>query len=677
MYIDRLSGRKPAGVIGRRRFVQGLMAGGLIAGLDLWRWPAFAQKVAGGPPQLSGSYFNLAIEQTPVNFTGRPSVATTINGSVPGPILRWREGDDVTISVTNRLKEQTSIHWHGIRTPSDMDGVPGLSFPGIAAGETFVYRFPVRQRGTYWCHSHSGFQEQTGHYAPIIIDPKGEDPIKYDREYVVMLSDWTDQNPETVFSNLKQQSDYYNYHQQTVGTFISDVRKKGLSATISDRLTWGEMNMNPTDLSDVSEATYTYLVNGQPPAANWTALFRPRERVRLRFINGSSMTLFDVRIPNLPMTVVQTDGNDVEPLTVDEFRISVAETYDVIVQPLEASAFTIFAQSMDRSGYARATLAPRSGMTAPVPPLDPRPLLTMVDMGMGNMSGMEMGNKPGMKMGAGGAAAESKPTGTMPGMNIGPASPIASSTPGGKTNMQGMDGSDTSAMSGMDMSNTPGMKTETNAPSKPAVARATASKATGYQEMPFPQPGPDTNPQWNPAMAGKPAPLKPVALREGPQVDNIATAPTERLAEPGNGLNDNGRRVLTYADLKARYRGADPRPPDREIELHLTGNMQRFIWGFDGEKFSSAEPIRLKLGERVRIILINDTMMEHPIHLHGLWSELENGNGEFRPYKHTINVKPGERLSYLVSADTPGRWAYHCHLAYHMEAGMFREVIVS
>lgn len=673
MNIDRLYGRKSASWISRRRFVQGLMAGGLIAGLDLWRWPAFAQKVASGPPQLSGSYFNLAIEQTPVNFTGRPSVATTINGSVPGPILRWREGDEVTISVTNRLKEQTSIHWHGIRTPSDMDGVPGLSFPGIAAGETFVYRFPVRQRGTYWYHSHSGFQEQTGHYAPIIIDPKGEDPIKYDREYVVMLSDWTDQNPETVFSNLKQQSDYYNYHQQTVGTFFSDVRNKGLSATISDRLTWGEMNMNPTDLSDVSGATYTYLVNGQPPAANWTALFRPRERVRLRFINGSSMTLFDVRIPNLPMTVVQTDGNDVEPVTVDEFRISVAETYDVIVQPQEASAFTIFAQSMDRTGYARATLAPRSGMTAPVPPMDPRPALTMVDMGMGNMAGMEMG--------AAGAAAPSKPagasTGTMPGMNMRPASPPASSTPGGKTNMQGMDVTDTSGMSGMDMSNTPGTKMETSAPSKPAVARATASKATGYQEMPFPQPGPDTNPQWNPTIAGKPTPLKPIALREGPQVDNIATAPTERLAEPGNGLNDNGRRVLTYADLKARYRGADPRPPDREIELHLTGNMQRFIWGFDGEKFSSAEPIRFKLGERVRIILINDTMMEHPIHLHGLWSELENGNGELRPYKHTINVKPGERLSYLVSADTPGRWAYHCHLAYHMEAGMFREVIVS
>jgi CopA family copper-resistance protein len=637
-----------AGSVTRRRFVQGMLAGGLVAGLDLWRWPAFAQQVASGPPRLSGADFHLVIQETLVNFTGRQSIATTINGSVPGPTLRWREGDTVTISVANRLKEQTSIHWHGVRTPSDMDGVPGLSFRGIAPGETFVYRFPVRQRGTYWYHSHSGFQEQTGHYGPLIIDSKGDDPINYDREYVVMLSDWTDENPETILSNLKQQSDYYNYHQRTVGTFFSDVRKNGLSAAISDRLMWGRMNMSPTDLSDVSGATYTYLVNGCPPVANWTGLFRPGERVRLRFINGSSMTIFDVRIPGLPMVVVQTDGNDVEPVTVDEFRISVAETYDVIVQPQDASAFTIFAQSLDRTGYARGTLASRAGMTAPVPPIDSRPLLTMVDMGMGSMAGMEMGNMPGMKMGAAGASPQTQPTSTnmenRPGMNVG---------------------------------EMPGMKMEAKRLSRPAASAATANNVGGYQGMPFPQPGPETNGLSASATAGNPRPPHPVALREGPQVDNIAMAPTERLAEPGNGLNGNGRRVLTYADLRARYRGADPRPPDREIELHLTGNMKRFIWGFNGEKYSEAEPIRLQLGERVRFILVNDTMMEHPIHLHGLWSELENDNGELRPYKHTINVKPGERLSYLVSADTPGRWAYHCHLAYHMESGMFREVLVS
>ena len=637
MFRHVAENKRQAGGVTRRRFVQGVLAGAVIAGFDLWRWPVFAQKIAAGPRQLSGTDFNLVIQETPVNFTGRWSVATTINGSVPGPTLRWREGDTVTIAVANHLQEQTSVHWHGVRAPSDMDGVPGLSFPGIAAGETFVYRFPVRQRGTYWYHSHSGFQEQTGHYGPLIIDPKGEDPIKYDREYVVMLSDWTDENPETILSNLKQQSDYYNYHQRTLGTFFSDVRKNGLSATISDRLLWGRMNMSPTDLSDVSGATYTYLVNGQSSASNWTGLFRPGERVRLRFINGSSMTIFDVRIPGLPMTVVQTDGNDVEPVTVDEFRISVAETYDVIVQPQDASAFTIFAQSLDRTGYARGTLAPGVGMTAPVPPIDPRPLLTMVDMGMG-----------GMEMGTAGASAQTQPTST-----------------------------DMESMPGMNMGEAPEMQMEAKPSATPAAHAATASNVGGYQGTPFPQPGPDTNRLSMPASAGNPRPAGPIALREGPQVDNIAMEPTERLAEPGNGLNGNGRRVLTYADLRARYRGADPRPPEREIELHLTGNMKRFIWGFNGEKFSDAGPIRLRLGERVRFILVNYTMMEHPIHLHGFWSELENGNGELRPYKHTIGVKPGERLSYLVSADTPGRWAFHCHLAYHMEAGMFREVIVS
>jgi CopA family copper-resistance protein len=620
--------------ITRRRFVQGVVAGTAIAGLNLWEWPVLAEKFAGaGPALLSGSDFKLAVAQTPVNFTGRPSVATAVNGLVPAPILRWREGDTVTISVTNHLKDQTSIHWHGVRTPADMDGVPGLSFPGIAPGETFVYRFPIRQHGTYWYHSHSRFQEQTGHYGPLIIDPAGKDPIEYDREYVILLSDWTDEEPETVYSNLKQQSDYYNFHQRTTGTFLSDVRSKGLGATISDRLTWGVMNMNPTDILDVSGATYTYLINGQPPAANWTALFSPRERVRLRFINGSSMSIFDVRIPNLPMTVVQTDGNDVEPVTVDEFRISVAETYDVVVRPQEAAAFTIFAQSMDRTGYARATLAPRSGMSAPIPPMDPRPLLTMVDMGMGHMSGMESSNATRTKTGA--------------------ASPAPAATHG--TAMKDLQATE--------MSDMPELKMEAKPRPEPRAA--------------FPQPGPETTGPSVPAMAAKPAPFKPIGLREGPQVDNVATMPVERLAEPGNGLNDNGRRVLTYEDLRALYRGADPRPPDREIELHLTGNMERFIWGFNGEKFSAAEPIRLKLGERVRFILVNDTMMGHPIHLHGLWSELENGHGEFRPYKHTINVKPGERLSYLVSADTPGHWAYHCHLLYHMEAGMFRAVIVS
>jgi CopA family copper-resistance protein len=639
----------------RRRFVQGLLAGGAIAGLEFWRWPAFAQKLAGEPHLLIGNDFNLAIERVPVNFTGRPAYANAVNGSVPGPTLRWREGDTVRLAVTNRLEETSSIHWHGIRSPSEMDGVPGLSFLGIRPGETFVYRFPIRQSGTYWYHSHSRFQEQTGLYGAIIIDPQDRHPVEYDREYAVVLSDWTDQDPETIFSNLKQQSDYYNFHQQTAGTFLSDVGQKGLGQTISSRLTWGRANMSPTDILDVSGATYTYLVNGQPPDGNWTGLFGPRERVRLRFINASSMTIFDVRIPSLPMSVVQTDGNDVEPVTVDEFRISVAETYDVIVQPADGSPYTIFAQAEDRTGYARGTLAPTYGMSAAIPPMDPRPVRRMVDMGMGTMSGMNMGGMSGMERG-----------GNMSGTSMaGTKSP----------SQPEMHGINMGGVSGMEMENMPGMKTG-NASQLAADEYAKRAQMIGISAPG--QPGPRTSAEFTvPDMGGMKAPLSEnVKLHPDPQVDNVAEMPTERLSSAGDGFPP-GRRVLTYADLRALYPGTDPRPPDREIEIHLTGNMERFIWGFNGEKFSDAGPIRLKLGERVRIILVNDTMMEHPIHLHGLWSELENGKGAFRPYKHTINVKGGERLGFLVSADTPGQWAFHCHLLYHMETGMFRAVIVS
>jgi CopA family copper-resistance protein len=629
MYDSKKSEKTKAVLFSRRRFVKGVLAGGVVAALDLWTGPTRAAESTSRltPATLFGDYFNLTVEQVAVNYTGRSAYATAINGSVPGPTLRWREGDTVTIAVTNRLKQMTSIHWHGIRTPSDMDGVPGLSFPGIASGETFRYRFPVRQSGTYWYHSHSRFQEQTGDYGALIIDPQEKHPVEFDRDYVVVLSDWTDEDPETILSNLKQQSDFYNFHQRTVGTFLSDARSTGLEATLSDHLMWGRMNMSPTDILDVSGATYTYLLNGQPPHVNWTGIFWPGERVRLRFINASSMTIFDVRIPGLPMSVVQADGNDVEPVTVDELRISVAETYDVIVQPPDALAYTIIAQAEDRTGYARGTLAPRYGMSAAIPPMDPRPLRTMADMGMGNMRGMKMGGEsvmPGMEMAKSGMEAEE-----MPAMDMG------------------------------------------NPPEYAKRARMIGPSAPG-------QPGPRTSAEFTePDMGSMSAPKSGnVRLALGPQVDNIAEMPTERLSSAGEGFPP-GRRVLSYADLRAVYRGTDPRPPDRDIEIHLTGNMERFIWGFDGEKFSDAQPIRLKLGERVRIILVNDTMMEHPIHLHGLWSELENGEGEFRPYKHTVNVKPGERLSYLVSADTPGQWAFHCHLLYHMETGMFRAVIVS
>ena len=516
------------------------------------------------PPLLSGTEFALEIGPVPVNVTGRPRIAIGINGMTPAPILRWREGDTVSVAVTNRLREPTSIHWHGIRVPSPMDGVPGFSFAGIAPGETFVYRFPVQQSGTYWYHSHSGFQEQTGLYGAIVVEPKAGYRYRFDRDYIVLLSDWTDENPETILSNLKFQSDYYNRGQRTVGTFIEDTRRQGLSATVTDRLEWGRMRMSPTDILDVNGSTYTYLMNGQRTSVNWTALFRPNERVRLRFINASSMSIFDVRIPGLPMTMVQADGNEIEPVTVDEFRIGTAETYDAIVTPDADRAFAIFAQVEDRSGFVSGTLAPRIGMVAPVPPMDNRPLRTMADMGMGAM--------------------------------------------------------DHGTMSGM-------------------------------------EPSGDVKP--------------------GVSVDNVAMMPVGRLNEPGGGLEGNGRRVLAYADLRATTPGIDKRPPGREITLHLTGNMQRYIWGFDGKSFSEAEPILLKRDERVRFTLINDTMMEHPMHLHGLWSELDNGQGDHRPYKHTIIVKPGESLSFLVTADEPGRWAFHCHLLFHMDLGMFREVRVS
>ena len=566
-------------VFTRRRFMLGAAVTGTLM---LARWPS--RSAPAPAPVLSGTEFQLEIGPIPINITGRPVTGTGINGQIPAPILRWREGDTVTLAVTNRLSERSSIHWHGIRAPSPMDGVPGLSFAGIQPGETFVYRFPVRQNGSYWYHSHSGFQEQTGVYGPIVIVPKGGYAQAFDRDYVVMLSDWSNESPGTIVSNLKFQSDYYNFHQRTVGTFFDDAQRNGLADAVADRLQWGKMRMSPTDILDIGGAAYTYLLNGQPPGRNWTALFRPGERVRLRFINGSSMSIFDVRIDGLPMTVVQADGNDVIPVTVDEFRISVAETYDVIVGPTADRAYTIFAQVEDRTGYARGTLAPRAGMTATIPPMDPRPLRTMTDMGMG---GMQPGSMSGMDHGA------------ISGMNHG-------SIPG---------------MSGMG-------------------ASPEAKKLVGSVG-----------------------------------VDNVAEVPTERLNRAGEGFPP-GRRVLTYADLRATRPGGDARPPSRDITLHLTGNMERFIWGFDGKKFSEAEPIVLQRGERVRFVLINDSMMEHPIHLHGLWSELENGHGAYRPYKHTINVKPGEKLSYLVTADEPGRWAYHCHLLYHMDLGMFREVRV-
>jgi CopA family copper-resistance protein len=661
------SSAKLARISSRRGFVKEIVWGGAAALAALRARPVFAEgAVADAAPRtpeiLSGKNFELTIDEIPVNYTGRRRMATAVNGSVPGPTLRWREGDAISIAVTNRMKISSSIHWHGVRLPAGMDGVPGLSYPGIAPGETFTYRFPVLQSGTYWYHSHTRFQEQTGLYGAIIIDRDSKDPVEFDREYVVLLSDWTDANPETVFSNLKEDSEFYNYHRRTVGTFFSDVKKRGLGKTISDRLMWARMNMSPTDFADVTGATYTYLMNGNSPRANWTALFQPGERIRLRFINGSSMTFFDVRIPGLPLTVVQADGNDVEPVTVDEFRMGVAEVYDVTVQPKDAAAYTIFAQSMDRSGYARGTLAPHPGMAADVPPMDPPPLRTMIDMGMGKMAGMNMAGIDGMTHD------------DMAGMSMGTAPQSPEKAADNESN----------AMPGMNMGgdhNSPASNEKSGGKKMESMPEMKMGNPDGT--IPFPQPGPGVMAVMSPSEAKaqmretKLAISKPPRLHIGPQIDMLPQNVTERLNNPGDGLRHNGRRVLTYADLRARYEGADGRPPTREIELHLTGNMQRYVWSFNGRPFSGSEPVRLKLGERVRIVLINDTMMEHPIHLHGLWSELENGHGARNPYKHTVIVKPSERVSYLVSADTPGQWAFHCHLLYHMQAGMFRTVVVS
>jgi CopA family copper-resistance protein len=677
------------GVGASGRFVLSAALAGTLAALPFPLRQALAATRAA--PILEGRDFALEIGPVPVNMTGRARMAIGINGQVPAPILRWREGDTVTLAVTNRLPETSSIHWHGILLPTEMDGVPGLSFNGIAPGETFVYRFPVRQSGTFWYHSHSGFQEQSGLYGSIVIEPRAGYAQNFDRDYVVLLSDWSDEAPETIVSNLKFQSDYYNFGQRTVGTFFADARDKGLASTVSDRIEWGKMRMTPTDILDVSGATYTYLVNGKPPAANWTGLFRPGERVRLRFINGSAMSIFDVRIPGLKLSVVQADGNDVEPVSVDELRIGTAETYDVIVTPPAAEAYTIFAQAADRSGYARGTLAPRAGMGGVIPPLDPRPLRTMADMGMDHgamsgmsgMSGMDHSTMPGMQQPGGGATAGMQHGGSaiagmppMPGMD--------------HSAMSGMDHGAMSGMSGMDHSKMPGMQqpgggakagmqhggsTMAGMPPMPGMDHSAMSGMSGMDHSKMP--GANTGGAMPMNHGAMPMTGAAPDLNTGVETDNVAMMPKDRLGEAGIGLDDNGRRVLRYTDLRAIKRGADARPPSREIVLHLTGNMQRFIWGFDGRKFSEAERIHLSYGERVRIVLVNDTMMEHPIHLHGLWSELENGASDYRPYKHTILTKPGERLSFLVTADARGRWAFHCHLLYHMEMGMFREVHVS
>ena len=558
---------------------------------------------------LSGELIDLVISERSFALDGQTGTATTINGTIPGPLIRLKEGQEVTLRVTNQLKETSSIHWHGLLVPAYMDGVPGVSFGGIQPGATFTYHFPVKQSGTYWYHSHSGGQELQGMYAPIILDSIEPEPFQYDREHVVMLSEWSFESAETMLDNLKKSSGYYNYQKRDGLEFLSDATRWGLWPALRNYVMWDEMRMDPTDFADVTGSTFTFLMNGLPPAGNWTGLFRPGERVRLRFINAAAMTFYDVRIPGLTMTVVQADGQNVQPVTVEEFRVGPAETYDVVVQPGQDRAHTIFAETMDRSGYARGTLAPRSGMQGEIPERRPRPLRTMEDMGM-----VEHGN---------GHARHTDETS--------PKSSHSDPTSHGMTHGEGRE-----HRSAID-----------------SEARH-VSRIPGVSQV---QHGPD---------------------HHGTGNQTVAEYSRNRMHEPGRGLEQSSRRVLVYTDLKSLIPYQDQRAPEREIELHLTGHMQRYMWSFDGKKYSDApEPIRVRYGERLRLTFVNDTMMEHPLHLHGMWMNLENGSSAYLPRKHTVVVKPAERLSVMIDADAYGPWAFHCHLLLHMEAGMFRVVGVS
>lgn len=576
----------------RRQFLRALAASSLLLGMP-HGWASTVplpsrRKVA----ELSGTRFDLVVSETTVDFTGARRPATTINGSIPAPTLRWRQGETVTIRVTNHLATSTSIHWHGIILPYEMDGVPGVSFPGIAPGETFTYRFKVQQSGTYWYHSHTAFQEQTGMYGAIVVEPAAGERFPADRDHVVVLSDWTDEDPMALFARLKVQSDYFNYNKLTFADFAKDVEAAGIKDALAMRQMWNLMRMSQTDFADLSSATYSYLFNGHTPADNWTGTFRKGERIRLRFVNGATNSFYDVRIPGTPLRVVQIDGQDIEPVTVDEFRFGPGETCDVVVAPLE-DAVTVFAQSMDRTGYASGTLAVRDGLRSPVPKVDAPQRLSMTDM-----------------MGA------------------------AAATHGAHA---------------MTAAAAPATPMSMHAGHMPAAAAAPAA-----------------------------APVVRHARTEaGPSTNMRVDQPRVNLDDPGVGLRANGRRVLTLADLRSLEPFADQRDPGRDLELHLTGNMERYSWSFDGLEFGASTPVHFRPGERLRIILHNDTMMTHPMHLHGMWSDLEDPVAGVTVRRHTIPVQPAQRVAFRVTADALGRWAWHCHLLFHMDAGMFREVVVA
>ncbi len=559
--------------------IRSLLRAGVISGaLALW---------AGDAPATAGEY-SLTVDRVEIDTGDFTRNGIGYNGASPGPLLRFNEGEDVVINVTNNLSEQTSIHWHGLILPYEQDGVPGISYPGIAPGETFTYRFPIVQSGTYWFHSHSRFQEPDGAYGAIVIEPKKREPFRFDREYVVQLTDAHPHAGNRIMRNLKMMPDYYNRKQRTLGDFFRDAQQEGFGPALTDRLDWGGMRMMPNDIEDLQG--FTPLINGKSPQQNWTGLFKPGERVRLRFINSAAMTYFDIRIPGLKMTVVQADGNNVQPVTVDEFRIAVAETYDVIVQPKEDKAYLIYAESMGRTAFASGTLAPREGEKTDIPVLRKDPLLTMADMGMAH------GDHAGMDHSAMGQSS----------------APSAHTMPDGAV-MQGD------------------------------------------------------------AHAGHAMPATMDHSMHG------AAPASDPFYAAGSGLTPSaadGGKFLSYADLKAQKPLYEHREATREIELRLTGNMERYIWSINGVKYKDAEPLKLQYGERVRFKFVNETMMTHPMHLHGMWSILDNGNGKWNPVKHVISVNPGTTVYMETEVDAPGQWAFHCHLAYHADSGMFRKVVV-
>ncbi len=520
-----------------------------------------------GFDEVSGNEINIDISSGLHKINGKINMGIAANGSIPGPLVRLKEGQDVTLNVTNNLKNDTSIHWHGLLVPFQYDGVPGVSFPGIKPGTTFPYKFKVRQNGTYWWHSHSGLQEQSGHYGPLVIDPKDGPSVDVDKDFVIVLSEFSPLLPEVIMEKLKKGEGYFNFNQST---FTDDY-----PLTAKERRMWAKMRMMPTDILDVTASTYTYLINGHSSDDSLEFLFNSGEKVRFRVINASAMTFFNFRIPGLEFEVIGADGQNIEPTPVEEFQIGVAETYDILVKP-KPGAHTIVAESMDRSGMVTANLTSKPGMRGEVPPLRKKPLMTMADMGM-SMEGHKMSEGSGMEM----------------------------------------DMRDTSKL--------------------------------------------------------------PDEVKVGPGIAMVSANPVNRMGDPGIGLSGLKHKVLNYKMLEAKEPNQDTRTPSRLLEIHLTGNMERYMWSFDGKKFNavSDQPIRFAYNERVRVKLVNDTMMAHPIHLHGHFFELVNGaSPEKQPRKHTVIVQPGGMAQFDLTANEVGDWAFHCHLLYHMHAGMFQIVTV-